>query len=127
MLKGFIRNLALACGAMAVLAFAWAPTRPRLALGVVAGGVLAAVALRGLIGALNAVAPTGKNGEIRPNSRRFSLVKFFTRYVILTAVAYVMMVRLHLDPVGMLVGVSSVVVAAVIEARRPVEQFRRRR
>ena len=60
----------------------------------------------------------GENGEIRPVSRGFPLVKFFTRHAILAFVAYVMMVRLHLDPVGMLVGVSSVVVAAVIEARR---------
>jgi hypothetical protein len=117
-LKRFARNVALACLAMAALALLWAPLRPRLALGVVAGGLLAGVAIWGLIGVLNSVAPTGENREIRPDFRRFSLVKFFTRYVILTAVAYVMMVRLHLDPVGMLVGVSSVVVAAVIEARR---------
>jgi hypothetical protein len=37
----------------------------------------------------------------------------------LALVAYVMMVRLHLDPVGMIVGVTSVVVAAGIEAARP--------
>jgi hypothetical protein len=31
-----------------------------------------------------------------------------------------MMVRLHLDPIGMLIGVTSVVVAATVEAvRRP--------
>jgi hypothetical protein len=46
-------------------------------------------------------------------------VKFFTRHVILGLVAYGMMVRLHLDPIGMLVGVTSVVVAAAIEAARP--------
>jgi hypothetical protein len=117
-LKRFTRNVALACVAMAVLALVWAPTRPRLAGGVIAGGLLAGVAIWGLIGVLHSAPPTGENGEIRPDFLRFSLVKFFTRYVILAAVAYVMMVRLHLDPVGMLVGVSSVVVAALIEARR---------
>jgi hypothetical protein len=100
---------------MAFLALVWAPGRPRLALGVIGGGVLAAVGFWGLLG----VWPAARNGENAPDFRGFSLVKFFTRYVILTAVAYVMMVRLHLDPVGMLVGVSSVVVAAIIEARRP--------
>jgi hypothetical protein len=30
-----------------------------------------------------------------------------------------MMTRLHLDPVGMIVGVTSVVVAAAMEAARP--------
>jgi hypothetical protein len=45
-------------------------------------------------------------------------VKFFTRHAILAVAAYVMMVRLHLDPVGMFIGVTSVVVAAAVAAAR---------
>jgi hypothetical protein len=126
-LKRFARNLAIACLTMAFLALLWAPGRPQLALGVIGGGVLAALALWGLASAVNSIGGGRKNGDFRPKSGGFSLVKFFTRYVILTAVAYVMMVRLHLDAVGMLVGVSSVVAAAAVEAARPFEQFRRRR
>ena len=119
MLTRVVRNLVIACGVMTLVALAWAPTRPRVALGVAGGGVLAALALWGLAGVANGLARRGENGEIRPISGGFALVKFFTRYVILASVAYVMMVRLHLDPVGMLVGVTSVVVAAAVEARRP--------
>jgi hypothetical protein len=34
-----------------------------------------------------------------------------------------MMVRLHLDPVAMLVGVSSLVIAAGVEALRRLQRF----
>lgn len=119
--------MALACAGLAILAWVWAPARPRVALGVLGGGVLAAVSFWGLTGLVNSVGRRAENDEIRPNSGRFSLVKFFTRYVILAFGAYVMMVRLHLDPVGMLLGVTSVVVAAAVEAARPREQFKRRR
>jgi hypothetical protein len=49
---------------------------------------------------------------------RLPLVKFFTRHAILALAAYVMMVRLHLDPVGLLAGVSSLAVAAAVEGLR---------
>ena len=52
------------------------------------------------------------------NQRRFQLVKFFTRHGMLALAAYVMMVRLHLDPVGLLAGVSSLAVAVAVEVLR---------
>jgi hypothetical protein len=45
-------------------------------------------------------------------------VKFFTRHGIVALAAYGMMVRLHLDPVGLLLGVSSLGVAVAVEAVR---------
>ncbi len=61
----------------------------------------------------------GVDGWLRPGSGgRLRLVKFFTRYAILTVAAYGMMVRLHLDPVGLLVGVTSLGVAVGVEAVR---------
>ena len=80
---------------------------------------LPALAFWAVAQGINAVVRRAEIGEIRPFSRWPALVKFFTRHVILAAVAYVMMVRLHLDPVGMLVGVTAVVVAVAIEAARP--------
>ena len=44
------------------------------------------------------------------------LVKFFTRYAILAAVAYVIMARLGLPPVAVIAGASSAVVAITVEA-----------
>jgi hypothetical protein len=119
------RNTALACLAFAAgAALVWRDMA--LVGGVLGGGVLVGVAMWAIAGAVNALvrdtrdaAGRGENGENRPVLRPFSLVKFFTRHVILALVAYVMLVRLHLDAVGMVVGVTSVVVAAILEAARP--------
>ena len=113
-----VRNTALATVVMAAGALAWRPERPAMALGVVGGSVLAGLSFWGLRGVVDQVEWARKTGEIRPLSRVFQLVKFFTRYVILALAAYVMMLRLRLDPVGMIVGVTSAVVAAALEARQ---------
>jgi hypothetical protein len=114
-----LRNTALACLASSVAAALWTGGDVRVVGGVLAGGLLVTLAIWALAGLVGGVAPAAESGEIRPVSRGFALVKFFTRHAILAFVAYVMMIRLHLDPVGMVVGVTSVVVAAVVEAARP--------
>jgi hypothetical protein len=103
---------------MALGAFLWSPSRPRVALGVLAGGVLVGLSMWAIGGLVKGLTTRAETGEIRPVSRAFPLVKFFTRHAILAVTAYVMMVRLHLDPVGMFVGVTSVVVAAAVAAAR---------
>ena len=126
MIGRLARNMAMVCGVLALGAAAWSRDW-RVVGGVLAGGVLAGLALWALGGVVNALTVGDdrggggerKNGQIPPVSRGFALVKFFTRHVILAFVAYVMMVRLHLDPIGMVVGVTSVVVAATLEAARP--------
>ena len=45
-------------------------------------------------------------------------MKFITRFAILGLIAYVMMVRLRAHPVWMLLGASSLVAAAALEAVR---------
>lgn len=50
----------------------------------------------------------------------FTLVKFFTRHGIVALAAYGMIVRLHLDPLGLLAGVTSLGVAVGLEAFRDV-------
>lgn len=114
----FLRKTALVCVVVASAAFVWQPDRPRLGLGVVGGGVLAGLAFWAIRGLVDQVVSREKNGGIRPISRGLSLVKFFTRHVILAVTAYGMMLGLQLDPVGMIVGVTSAVVAAAFEARR---------
>ena len=59
----------------------------------------------------------GESGRLNAAIR---LVKFFTRYAILSAAAYVMMARLRLPPVAVFVGASSIVVAVMFEAFRRV-------
>ena len=120
MLRRVGRNTAAVCAVLAVAAWAFAPARPRLALGVVGGGLLVALSFWAISGLAAAIGARDENGRIRPVSAAFPLVKFFTRHAIIALSGYVMMVRLHLDPVGMLIGVTSVVLAASVEAvRRP--------
>jgi hypothetical protein len=122
------RGMVIACVAIAVMFAIWkrdfaAP------LGVLGGGVLIGLsfwAIRGTVDTLIALR-TGlprrgggdaKAGETSRISSGFALVKFFTRHGILALAAYGMMVRLHLDPVGLLAGVSSLGVAVAGEALR---------
>ena len=112
------RDTAIACGVMAIGCFAAWPGRPQIGAGVVGGGVLIGLAfwaIRGAVASVTADAEMGKNPR---NSRSVALVKFFTRHAILALVAYGMMARLQLHPVGLLVGVSSMVAAAAVEAAR---------
>ena len=129
MLDRIVGNTAISCAAIAVLAAAW--TRGfRAPLGVLGGGLLIGLsywAIRGtvdaLIGPRSSVSRhSGKaataDGESPLKPSRFQLVKFFTRHGMLALAAYVMMVRLHLDPVGLLAGVSSLAVALAVEVLR---------
>ena len=113
------RNGLVACGVMAVMA--WAVARGRLGapLGVVAGGALVAMSYLGIKGGIDGLvgAMGGENGRLNAAIR---LVKFFTRYAILSAAAYVMMARLRLPPVAVFAGASSIVVAVMFEALRHV-------
>jgi hypothetical protein len=130
------RDTALACVAIAAGFFLW---KRNLAspLGVLGGGLLIGLsfwAIRGTVDTLIALqaglprrrggaaeamdAEGAKAGETRRQSTGFALVKFFTRHAIVAVAAYGMMVRLHLDPVGLLAGVSSLGVAVGVEALR---------
>ena len=87
-------------------------------LGVLGGGVLIGLAfwaIRGTVDTLIAVRLRGESAGIRSG---FHLVKFFTRHGMLALAAYGMMVRLHLDPVGLLAGVSSLGIAVAVEVLR---------
>ena len=112
------RDAAIACGAMAFLCVAGWPGRPLIGLGVLGGGVLIGLAFWAIRGAVVAVTAGAETGENPRNSRSFALVKFFTRHAILALVAYGMIARLQLHPVGLLMGVSSMLVAAAAEAVR---------
>jgi hypothetical protein len=98
-------------------------------LGVLGGGLLIGAsfwAIRGTVDALVSLGPglprrggePAKAGETRRISTALVLVKFFTRHAIVALAAYGMMVRLHLDPMGLLAGVTSLGVAVGVEALR---------
>ena len=117
MIARIARDTAIACVLIAILFLLW---KRNLAspLGVLGGGLLIGMsfwAIRGTVDTLVAMRTGGQTGRI---SRLFVLVKFFTRHAIVALAAYGMMVRLHLDPVGLLAGVTSLGVAVGVEALR---------
>lgn len=89
----------------------------RAVLGVVGGALLAAVSYRAIHDGVDAVVLGGQPKNTR-RSTIWRLLKFITRFAILGLIAYVMMVRLRAHPVWMLVGASSLVAAAALEAVR---------
>jgi hypothetical protein len=109
-LRALERDAVIACGCCAAVALAFGPEGARAALGVLGGGALAAVSYRAIKSAVDAA--TGRGG--RPTA----LVKFVTRHAILAVAAYVMLARLRLHPIGLLVGASSLVLAAAAAMAR---------
>ena len=124
MIERIARGTAITCVIMAA-AFALWKRDMAAPLGVLGGGLLIGLsfwAIRGTVDTLMGLSRRGGNAtEAAENGRissGFALVKFFTRHGILALAAYGMMVRLHLDPVGLVAGVSSLGVAVAIEALR---------
>src|SRR5688572_18566420 len=92
----------------------------RAVAGVIGGGLLVAVSYRAIRDGVDAAVSAGMAGSAttRGPSGAWRFVKFITRFAILGAIAYVMMVRLRAQPVWMLLGASSLVAAAALEAVR---------
>jgi hypothetical protein len=133
MIERIARHTAIACLAVALLFALWRRDWAS-PLGVLGGGVLIGIsfwAIRGSVDDLvvrQSVARGIPEGAAADETGRkpagFALVKFFTRHAIVALAAYGMMVRLRLDPVGLLAGVSSLGVAVAVEA---LKVFRWRR
>jgi cyanate permease len=111
------RDTALVCGLFALVAAVWFRTISAPA-GVIGGGLLMGLSFWAIRGSVEALAGVPAGGETSGKPARFHLVKFFTRHAMLALAAYGMMVRLQLDPVAMLVGVTSLGVAVAVEAVR---------
>jgi hypothetical protein len=116
--RRIFRDSAIACALLAVAALAVWPRSWAAAGGVMAGGALMGASAWAIHAAVDGVLGAERKGKRGP----WVLVKFFTRHAILAAAAYGIMVRLHLDPVGMLVGVSSLVLAAGVEVIRRLQR-----
>jgi hypothetical protein len=91
----------------------------RMAGGVLGGGLLLAISYRALKRGVDALGPPAPGHETRPPlSPARVAIGLVGRYALLLVAAYVIIGRLHLHPLGVLVGVSAVVVAAMVEAVR---------
>jgi hypothetical protein len=118
-LRRFERNNVIACAAMAVVASLVG--RLDVAFGIVGGGVLTAVGYAGIKSAVNLLLPaadaegtTGPRG-IRRRRPWAAVLKFVSRYALLALAAYVMLMRLHMHPVGLLLGASAPALSAAAE------------
>lgn len=127
--NAFLRRLestaVVACLAMAGLAMAFSSGRPAPALAVLAGGLLIGFSYWTIgsgIGALGTVFSASRTATDRvappPPRVAWTMAKVVVRYALLALLAYVMIARLRLHPLGLLAGASSVVVAASVEACR---------
>ena len=117
MIERIARNTAITCVVLAALAWAWT-RNPLVAFGVLGGGVLIGLSFWAIRGTVDALIAVRSRGEPAGKSTALQLVKFFTRHGMLALAGYGMMVRLHLDPLGVLAGVSSIVIAAAVEVLR---------
>jgi hypothetical protein len=109
------------CGAFAAIALVIARGRPGPALAVIAGGILVAVSYYTITSATSVMlAATAADADAARVRRRFAwtLTRIALRYALLTFLAYVMIARLRLHPLGLLAGASSVVAAVSVEALR---------
>jgi hypothetical protein len=124
LLRRLERTAAVACVIMAVAALAVTRGDWRPAAGVLGGGLLIAVSYRtigsGVTSLVDLLATPHQPGD--PDRRAPSIGRTMLlvtgRYALLALLAYVMIARLRLHPLGLLAGASSVVAAAAIEAGR---------
>ena len=101
---------------------AWFGWGTRVAVGVLGGGLLIGISLVSLGGGVAALVSTAsRDGGARRNMAG-ALLKVVLRYALLGFLAYVMIARLRLHPIGLLVGASSIAAAAFFEAARLLSQ-----
>ena len=109
------RTAAVCCLVMAAVALV--VTREWwTALSVIGGGALTGISFVSIRGGVDALA-SSSGDRARPKLAR-ALVKMAGRYALLALLAYVMIARLRLHPLGLMAGASSVVAAAALEAGR---------
>ena len=130
LLKRVERTAVVVCALMAVVALALTRGRVLAAVAVLCGGALASVSYRLIVagagGMADMLAPRATDGA--PPVERVAPARVAHpavtgaivagRYALLALLAYVMIARLRLPPLGLLAGASSVAAAVSIEALR---------
>lgn len=116
-----VARLALAI-CLAAAAAAWAWKGGAMAAGVLGGGLLIGISFYTIGGGVAAIAAAAAGGGGGHRSIGITLLKVVFRYALLGFLAYVMIARLRLHPIGLVVGASSFAAAASIEAVRLLSQ-----
>ena len=101
---------------MVAVAFLVYPGGWRAAAAVLGGGLLSEISFLSIRGGLDDMAARRRGGR--------AVLKIAGRYALLGFLAYVMIARLRLPPLGLIAGASSVVAAAGAEALRLIAKKR---
>jgi hypothetical protein len=130
MLRRLQAGAAIWCAAAAALVMVVWPGRWDVAAGILGGGVLTGVSFLAIKSSIDAILRSlparpadaseggGDEGDGTPPRTALTLVKLVGRYGLLALLAYVMIARLRLHPLGLVVGASSLVASASFEAAR---------
>jgi hypothetical protein len=102
---------------------AWAVSGMEMAAAVLGGAALIAVSYgairRGVTGLVSAAAARGEAGEPAPRTGVWTgVLTLAFRYALLAGIAYVMIARLRMPPIGLLIGASAITAAAALELTR---------
>ena len=114
-------NASIICAMFAATALVIARGDPGPAVAVIAGGALVAVSYYTITSATDGIVAIAAGGEDAARARRrfvWTIARVALRYALLAFLAYVMISRLRLHPLGLLAGASSVVAAVSVEALR---------
>ena len=103
---------------LAAAALGWWRFGAAAAVAVLGGGLLIGISFYTLGTGVSALVTAATGGATARGLVLRSLVKLVVRYALLGFLAYVMIARLRLHPIGLLVGASSVPAAAFVEAVR---------
>jgi hypothetical protein len=128
-LRGLERRAILVAVVLAVAALVWprtgTTTGPMRAVAVLGGALLSGISYFGIRRGVDGLTAAMSGGA----SVRAGLVRTLTmlvgRYALLALIAYVMISRLRLSPLGVLVGVSVIPLAVAIEAIVALAGFRK--
>src|SRR5690606_32171359 len=99
-------------------AVAWGVAGPKMAAGVLGGGLLIGISFYTLRGGVAALVTAASGGRVPRGTMGRSLVQLVLRYALLGFLAFVMLARLPLRPLALPVRLTSVAAAAFIEAVR---------
>jgi hypothetical protein len=124
-LRRIERSAAVLCVVMAAVALVIARGRPGPAIAVLGGGALVGLSYHLVKGGASAfVDLLADTPGARPSRGRmaWTVATVALRYSLLALLAYVMIARLRLHPLGLLAGASSVVAAVSLEAVRVLKK-----
>ncbi len=101
---------------IAVVALIIPPAGPRVTAGVFGGATMAAVSFWAITRGVHGLGDAVRDGATARARAARALILLVGRYALLALIAYVMIARLRLSPVGLLLGASVVPAAVAVEA-----------